>query len=353
MDTSLSAGAAPGAAPPPACPPVLVVIVNYRTGPLVVECLRSLQAEIAAAPGSRVTVVDNRSPDHSADVIAAAIEREGWSSWVTLARSPVNGGFSYGNNHAVRPALESADPPAYFWLLNPDCVVRPGALRALVDHFEAHPQVGIAGSSLEQADGSVWAHAFRFPSLWSELASGLRLSLAARLLKKHTVLLDMDVSRPAQVDWLPGASMMVRREVFQQVGLMDEDYFLYFEETDFCLAARRAGWLCWYVPASRVMHISGQSTGVTGRQATQNRRPKYWFDSRRRYFVKNHGWAYAAATDVIYALSYATLRLRSALQRKPVDQPPHYFADFLRNSALFHRGTPANPALQGDAGSRR
>ena len=69
--------------------------------------------------------------------------------------------------------------------------------------------------------------------------------------------------------------------------------------------------------------------------------------------MKNHGWAYTAATDVIYAVSYATLRLRTALQRRPVDQPPHFLSDFLRNSALFHRGTPVNPALQGEAGARR
>lgn len=325
-------------------PAVLVVIVNYRTGPLVVECLRSLQGEVAACPGSRVAVVDNQSGDGSADVIAAAIEREGWSGWAELMRAPANGGFSYGNNHAVRPALASGTPPAYFWILNPDTVVTPGALTALVDFSQAHPQVGIAGSSMDGGDGKLWPYAFRFPSLLSEVVGGLRLGFVGRLFPRHVVLREMGQEAPAQVDWLPGASMLVRREVFESVGLMDEGYFLYFEETDFCLAARRKGWETWYVPQSRMTHIAGQSTGVTGQQEGLRRRPQYWFDSRRRYWVKNHGRAYAAATDVLWALAYGSWWLRNLVQRKPSDNPPHFFRDVLRNSALFHAGLPTSTA---------
>ena len=321
---------------------VLVAIVNYRTGRLAVECLRSLLPEVQARPGTRVMVVDNVSGDKSAETIAQAIVAEGWSGWARLTRASVNGGFSYGNNLAIRPALASAQPPALIWLLNPDTQVRPGALRELVAFLEAHPQVGIAGSSFEQEDGSLWPHAFRFPSIWSELATGLRLSAVAALLKSRTTLLRMG-DYAQRVDWLPGASMMVRREVFDAVGLMDEGYFLYFEETDFCLQAARAGWPCWYVPQSRVMHIAGQSTGVTGVQAAFNRRPSYWFESRRRYWLKNHGWFYAAATDLVWVICFSLWKLRSALQRKPASDPPHYLRDFLRHSALFHTSMPVNP----------
>lgn len=321
---------------------VLVVIVNYRTGRLAVECLRSLLPEVQACPGTCVTVVDNASGDGSADTIAQAIVAEGWSGWARLMCAPLNGGFSYGNNLAIGPALVSAQPPSLIWLLNPDAQVRPGALRELVAFLELHPQVGIVGSSLEDEDGTLWPHAFRFPSIWSELATGLRLSAVAALLKSRTTLLRMG-DHAERVDWLPGASMMVRREVFDAVGLMDEGYFLYFEETDFCLQAARAGWPCWYVPQSRVMHIAGQSTGVSGRQAPFNRRPGYWFESRRRYWLKNHGWFYAAATDLVWAISFSLWKLRSALQRKPVSDPPHYLRDFLRHSALFHTSMPVNP----------
>lgn len=330
-------------APAPARPPALIAIVNYRTGGLVVDCLRSLAGEVAACPGTQVTVVDNCSGDGSADVIASAIAAEGWSGWARLVRAPVNGGFSYGNNVAVRLALAGPNPPAFYWILNPDTQVRPGALGALIDFMQAHPRVGIAGSSLMGADGQPWPYAFRFPSLLSEMASGLRLSLVGRLLKKHIVLRHMG-AEAEQVDWLPGASMLVRREVFDAIGLMDEGYFLYFEETDFCLAARRAGWLTWYVPQSCVMHIAGQSTGVTGEQALAKRRPQYWFDSRRRFWVKNYGRFYSAATDLVWALAYLTWKLRSSLMGKPSGHPPYFFRDILRNSALFHSGLPTSTA---------
>lgn len=323
-------------------PTVLVIVVNYRTAGLVVECLRSLRSEIAQSPGSSVTVVDNASGDGSAEVLSAAIEAEHWCGWATLMRAPVNGGFSYGNNLAARPALASARPPAFVWMLNPDTCIRPGALSELVAFLRAHPQVGIAGSSIELEDGTLWPHAFRFPSIWSEVATALRLRVVGAMLQRHATLLHMS-DRAERVDWLPGASMMVRREVFDSVGLMDEGYFLYFEETDFCLQAARAGWQCWYVPQSRVMHIAGQSTGVTGLNAALNRRPRYWFESRRRYWIKNHGWLYAAATDLVWAICFSIWKIRSAVQRKPRNDPPCYLRDFLRHSAIFHTTVPVNP----------
>lgn len=319
---------------------VLVVIVNYRTAKLVVNCLRSLVNEVKALPLTRVAVVDNASGDDSLEVIGSAIEQEGWSSWVTLLPSSVNGGYAYGNNYAIRPSLELDNPPTYYWLLNPDTVVRPGALRALIDFMQAHPKVGIGGSSFEEANGEPWPIAFRFPSILSELDSGIRLGIMTKLLSKWSVVHWM-TDQPTQVDWIPGASMMIRRQVFESIGLMDEDYFLYFEETDFCLQAKRAGWACWYVPQSRVMHIAGQSTGVTVRTSKPKRLPQYWFDSRRRYFVKNHGRLYAAGTDLVWVLAFLLWQVRRVIQRKPDCDPPQLLQDFLNNSALFKAGIPA------------
>lgn len=325
---------------------VRVVIVNYRTGAHVVACLRSLAPEVAAVPAQvDVVVVDNASGDDSVAVIGGAIEREGWGGWARVMQAPVNGGFAYGNNLAVRPALAAPDPPDHFWILNPDTEVRPGALRELLGFVQARPEVGIAGSSFEIATGELWPHAFRFPSIRSEIASALRLRVVDRLLKRHVVLMTMG-DRPERVDWIPGASMLVRREVFEQAGLMDEGYFLYFEETDFCRAAARAGWQCWYVPASRVMHIAGQSTGVTTPGAAPRRRPAYWFESRRRYWMRQHGWWYAAATDLAWMACFGLWQLRRILQRKPRTDPPHMLFDFARNSALLHTSTPGNRMLE-------
>ena len=314
--------------------PVLVVIVNYRIPILTIDCLRSLVSEVQSLPGTHVAVVDNDSGDRSVEQIGTAIETEGWGDWVSLIPSGRNGGYAFGNNVAILPALESPNPPPYFLLLNPDTQVRPGAIKALVDFMEKHPDIGIAGSSFEEADGTPWPIAFRFPTVLSELDHGLRLGVVTKLLSNWIVARTM-TDEEAQVDWLPGASMLIRRQVFESVGLMDEGYFLYYEETDFCLQARRAGWPCWYVPQSRVMHIAGQSTGVTDRKTSPKRLPQYLFDSRRRYFVKNHGLLYAALADAVLIFSFALWRMRRSIQRKPDTDPPKLLQDFLRNSVFL------------------
>ena len=316
--------------------PVLVVIVNYRTPILTIDCLRSLVTEVQSLPGTRVAVVDNDSGDGSVEQIGTSIETEGWGDWASLIPSCRNGGYAFGNNIAIRPALESSNPPPYFLLLNPDTQVYPGAIKALVDFMEKHSEVGIAGSSFEEADGTPWPIAFRFPSVLSELDLGLRLGVVTKLLSNFVVARTM-TDEEAQVDWLPGASMLIRRQVFETVGLMDEGYFLYYEETDFCLQARRAGWPCWYVPQSRVMHIAGQSTGVTDRKLPPKRLPQYMFDSRRRYFVKNHGLLYAALADAVWISSFGLWRIRRLIQRKPDADPPKLFGDILRNSVFLKR----------------
>jgi len=308
---------------------LLVVIVNYRTPDLTIDCLRSLEPEVRRLGSTRVVVADNASGDGSPQRIRGAIEAHGWSGWAALLPLDHNGGFSSGNNAVIRPALESSDKPEFVLLLNSDTVVCPGALGALLEFMDSHPDVGIAGSRLEDPDGTHQHSRYRFHSVWSELDSGLKLGLVTRLLRNRVVSPPLaDAVEPHPVDWVAGASMMVRRRVFEDIGLLDSGFFLYFEEVDFCLNARRAGWTCWYVPSSRVMHLVGRSTGFT--RETPARRPRYWFESRRRYFEKNHGRFYALGADVAWAVGFALWRVRRIVQRKPDTDPPHMLWDFLR-----------------------
>src|SRR5262249_20160029 len=122
--------------------------------------------------------------------------------------------------------------------------------------------------------------------------------------------------------------------VFDAIGLMDDAYFLYFEEVDFCLRARRAGWPCWYVPTSRVVHLVGQSSGVTDTKRPARRVPRYWVESRRRYFQKNHGRVYALFADLAWALGFSLWRLRLWVQRKPDNDPPSFLWDFIHFNFL-------------------
>lgn len=208
--------------------PVLVVIVNYRTAELVVACLRSLQAEIAAHPGCTVTVVDNASADRSAETIRAAFDAHGWGGWACVVALPVNGGFAAGNNVAIRAALAQVPRPAYIWLVNPDTLVRSGALSALLAFMDGHPRAGIAGGSLESEHGEHWPYAFRFPSLSSEIDGGLRLGVVSRWLARYLVPRLMG-REPERVDWISGANFMVRTALIETINLMYEGLFMYFD----------------------------------------------------------------------------------------------------------------------------
>jgi GT2 family glycosyltransferase len=198
-----------------------------------------------------------------------------------------------------------------------------------MDFLEEHPKIGIAGSRLEDPDGTPQRSAFRFPTVWSEFEWGVRLGPVSRLLQRRVVAPPVQ-DRPHPAEWMAGASMMVRRAVFDAIGVMDEKYFLYFEETDFFLLAKRAGWPAWYVPTSRVVHLVGQSTGVTDTKRAARRMPRYWFESRRRYFVKNHGRLYAFLADVAWTVGFSLWRLRRFVQRKPDHDPPGLLWDFVR-----------------------
>ncbi len=312
---------------------LLVVIVNYKTPGLAIDCLWSLATEVADVPSMHVVVTDNLSGDDSVRQIGAGIAANGWGAWVSLMPLPRNGGFAYGNNEAIRPALESLDPPRYVWMLNPDTLVKPGAVRAMLDFLDANPTVGIAGTRVINEDESVRRSAFRFHNVASELEAGLRLGVVSKLLSDKIVAQPIP-TEACEVDWVSGASLFARGEVFKDVGLLDESYFMYFEETDFCLRAARKGWTCWYVPAASIVHLVGQASGVTGMKKNVKRRPKYWFDSRRHYFMANHGPATVLLADFAWATCFGLSSIWRRLMFKPRTDPPLLWWDFVRHSVV-------------------
>lgn len=316
---------------------LLVVIVNYRTPELTIDCLKSLVDEVKQISSAQVIVTDNASGDGSVEKIAGAIVTQGWSEWVEFIPLSQNGGFAFGNNAAIRPALEAGTLPPYVLLLNPDTVVRPGALQTLLEFMNEYPEVGIAGSRLEDPDTTPQQSAFRFHSVLSEFEGVINTGVVSKLLAPWVIAPPVPEEN-CQTDWVAGASMIIRREVFESVGLLDENYFMYFEEVDFCLQANRAGWPCWYVPQSRVVHLVGQSSGVTDTKRPPKRLPTYWFNSRRRYFLKNHGWLYTALTDGVWVVGYVLSKWRWIIQYKPRLEPPKLLGDFLLNSVFLKGG---------------
>src|SRR4051812_8721275 len=165
---------------------LLIVIVNYKTPDLVVECLESLTSEITTVPGTRVIVTDNASGDGSVEKINAATAKHHWD-WVTVMPLECNGGFAYGNNRAIEPALRTEHPPQYVFLLNPDTIVLPDALRQLVKFMDDHEDVGIAGGRVLNPDSSVRNSVFRFHSVLSEFEASIRLNFVTKALHNHVI----------------------------------------------------------------------------------------------------------------------------------------------------------------------
>ncbi|MFO0724799.1 MAG: glycosyltransferase family 2 protein [Myxococcota bacterium] len=309
---------------------VLTVILNYRTADLALRCLDSLAPELDGS--FSVVVADNDSQDGSAAKIAQGIQDKGYAGWAKLMALPKNGGFAYGNNAPVRAAWERGERPDYVHLLNPDTEVRPGAIRALVSFMDQNPRVGIAGSRLEDPDGTPQRSAFRFPTWTSELETYAKTGPISRALDRYIVAPPVP-EQAVRTDWVAGASMIIRRAVIDAIGLMDEAYFLYFEETDYCLAASRAGWPTWYVPESRVMHLVGAATELSDARRHRRRRPTYWFDSRRRYFMKNFGSTASVLADASLVLGASIHRARAAVARQDSQDPPHFIRDLLLHAA--------------------
>lgn len=305
--------------------PILwTIILNYKTPQMTLQSAEAALREMEGITG-RIIIVDNDSQDGSFDTLTADVEAKGWDR-VTVVQSGHNGGFGAGNNYGIQAGLRDAPPPDYIYILNSDAFPDPGAIRVLLDYLEANPKTGFAGSNIHGPDGDWHCTIFRFPSIWSELEGAARTGPITRLLRRHVIPQPLP-DGPKTVDWLAGASMMMRYNVLARIGLFDETFFLYFEETDLCRRAQLAGWPTVYLPESRVTHIGSVSTGMK----TWARKPTYWFDSRLHYFIKNHGRAYAAAATAANLLGGLIWRLRCIIQRRSMADEAFFLRDLIRH----------------------
>ncbi|MCA2011859.1 glycosyltransferase family 2 protein [Cereibacter sphaeroides] len=302
---------------------VLTVILNWRTAEMT---LRAAQSAITAMEGIQgaITIVDNDSQDGSFEAMAEAA-----ADWprVRVIQSGHNGGFGAGNNVGIRAGLPDGTKPDYVFILNSDAFPEPDAIKALVNHLNRHPEVGFAGSAIRGEDDIPHVTAFRFPSIASEFEGSAKTGPVSKLLK-HAIVAPPLPSRTARVDWLAGAAVLMRQEMLDRIGLFDETFFLYFEETDLFLRGARAGYAADYVTESRVVHIGSVSTGMKA----WRRVPEYWFRSRRHYFEKNHGRLYALAATGAHLAGLGLYGLRVILQRKQPHTPPHFARDLLKHS---------------------
>lgn len=276
-------------------PELAVIIVSWNTRDLTLDAIRTLLADVEQrGPDAAVWVVDNDSSDGSAQAVRQEYPQ------VHLIESDTNLGFGGGNNRALRamgfgqtgiPRGDESRLPQAVYLLNSDTRTRPGATRALYDTLISVPRCGVVGARLAYEDGTFQHSAFRFPGI-----SQLLIDLFPLFSRFYDTALNgryaqslYNGTEPFAVDHTLGATMMLRREVIQQTGLFDEQYFMYCEEIDWSMRIRRAGWEILCVPTARVTHLEGRSTRQTRPDSIINlwhsrlrffrtyyARPKYW-----------------------------------------------------------------------------
>ncbi len=295
---------------------MLVVVVCYRAVELTIDCLRSLSSQVPRIPGARVAVCENGTGADAAERLSRAIRDEGWQDWVWLKAIEPNCGFTGGNNAILREAMAWPCPPKYFLLLNADTIVRPAALAHLLSAMESRPDVGIVGPRLEYLDGEPQISCFRAPSPISEFLEAARTGPLTRIFKGYEVPLP-PVDASLEPDWLSFACALIRREVVEQVGLLDEGYYLYFDDPDYCRRARRAGWGMLHAPQARVAHLIGQSNPVMALTLARRRRPRYYYASRSRYFAKCYGRTGLWLTNLMWSAGRCISLLREVLGNKP------------------------------------
>jgi GT2 family glycosyltransferase len=234
---------------------VEIIIVNWNTRQLLEICLTSVfeqtPPELPATYQLQVTVVDNASSDDSVQMVEQKFPQ------VCLIRNPQNSGFAAGNNLVLRQSRLS-----HLVLLNSDTIVLKGWLRPLLDFMEQDERVGICGPRLLNADYTLQTSCRDFSRPWRDFLNKLELyrwpSLYAKILPNQAAQFKHDQTKA--VDWLVGACLLVRGSAYAQVGLMDEGYFFYAEEMDWCYRFKQAGWQIWFVPQPKVIHLGGQSS---------------------------------------------------------------------------------------------
>jgi GT2 family glycosyltransferase len=334
---------------------IAVVIVHYKTPGMLVECVESLLPELRTGTGEKridelpvegrssitaeggcatsdglrvdhVVIVDNAS---GAEHVAGLGKLRGKAN-VTLIESEKNLGFAGANNLAIRHVMEQGGAE-YFLLLNPDTILRAGAVETLLRFLESHPEAACVGPRLEDPDGTAQQSAFRDPTPVSEFLRGASIGPIDRLLKRwqvHGPILE----KAQATDWLAGACVLMRREMVEKVGLLDDRFFMYFEEVDYFRRARAMGFQAWYEPAAHVVHLVGQSSGINVAPG-QKRLPKYWFESRHRYFRKHFGWVGTLFADWCWVNGHVLDRLRKVVTGTSHASPAKFeVRDLIRHS---------------------
>jgi hypothetical protein len=269
---------------------LLIVIVNYRTPDLTIDCLQSLEGEVTSIPAAQVVLVDNASGDDSVARIRQAMDERGWGGWLTLLEQSHNLGFAGGNNRGI----EAFAHARYTLLLNSDTVVHAGCLRYCFDLMERDASIGAMSCRLLNADQTPQAVARKFPTPLRQLlcAPGLPWRLPRLFGWADPQDEGWDRETTARdVDWLGGAFLFIRGEVLRKIGPLDEDFFFYGEDIEFSHRIKQAGYRRFYDPTVTITHFGGGSSDPQ-RLTRMRRNASFW---KAHYLVQRKCYGRAAA----------------------------------------------------------
>lgn len=275
-----------------------IIIVNWNTQELLANCITSLQETVRNLRYD-IWVVDNASTDGSVEML-----RDRFPA-VNVIVNETNEGFARANNRGM-----AASQGRYMLLFNSDALATPTAVEALVALAEAQPQAAIVGAHLVNADGTFQASHTNFPTLYREflILSGLGRRFTGYWYPSHSA---EETQGSKSVDYVEGACLLVRREAYETVGGLDEGYFMYAEEVDWCFTLKAHGWQIWYEPAARIIHLGGASS--TNRRTA---READLYRSRVRFFKKHRGPVAAALLTAMILASTAGKMLIHGLLRQ-------------------------------------
>lgn len=290
---------------------LVISIINYRTADMTLECVQSVLDDIGALD-VQVVIVDNLSEDGSVEKIADWIAAQPAGTPVHLVRSETNSGFSAGHNQGMA-ALDAE----YYLLLNSDTHLHPGCLRALLATAKNHPEAGLYAPQIEYEDGTIQESCFRFPSPASEFIRGANTGPVTRFLRRRVVPLGTDPD-PKQIEWASFACILLNGRATREIGPMDEGYFLYFEDAEYCLRAYRAGWRVQRSPEARMVHFRGGSAPVKALAKARARLPAYYYSSRTRFFFQAHGYTGLWAANLLWNTGRIIALLRRLMGRHDI-----------------------------------
>jgi N-acetylglucosaminyl-diphospho-decaprenol L-rhamnosyltransferase len=248
-----------------------VVVVNYNGGLMLQDCVLSVVRE--SVPESKIIVVDNGSHDDSIELVQGSIDG------LTVIRNSCNAGFARAVNQGIKRAEAEPSPAEFILLLNNDAQLEPGALRAFADGFDSLPNLAIAGGQLRYPDGRLQSAFAPLPSLAEEILPLILLKLISPDRYRRKTLVD----NPISVECVLGACLSVRSAILPDLGLLDEDYFFFFEEIEWCQRASRIGAEVYYLPAARAVHRQGETANrFRGPSRAEYQRSKLTFFRKTR-----------------------------------------------------------------------